>query len=99
MLSVGQDLPEAGEELDPGPLSQGGRDVTQLHQGVQQSPSLTYTHTPSLITMTTEVNISIGMHPDCSLQSRQVAEEQLGDEEEKGGSRREEWRAQGRRRV
>lgn len=41
LLPVREDLPEAREELNPGPLSQRRGDVTQLDQSVQQRPRLT----------------------------------------------------------
>ena len=44
LLPVGEDLPEAREELNPGLLSQRGGDVAELHQSVQQSPRLKEIH-------------------------------------------------------
>lgn len=40
LLPVGENLPEAREELNPGPFSQRRRDVTKLNQSVQQRPRL-----------------------------------------------------------
>lgn len=41
LLAVREDLPEAREELNPGPLSQRRGDVTKLNQSVQKGPRLT----------------------------------------------------------
>ena len=41
LLPVREDLPEAREELNPGPLGQRRGDVTKLDQSVQKSPRLT----------------------------------------------------------
>lgn len=41
LLPVREDLPEAREELNPGPLSQRRGDVTKLNQSVQKGPRLT----------------------------------------------------------
>lgn len=40
LLPVGQNLPEAREELNPGPFSQRRRNVAKLNQSVQQRPRL-----------------------------------------------------------
>lgn len=40
LLSVRQDLPQPGEELDPGLLSQRGGDVAELDEGAEQGSRL-----------------------------------------------------------
>lgn len=40
LLSVGQDFPEPREELDPGLLSQRGRNVAELNEGTEQCSRL-----------------------------------------------------------
>lgn len=41
LLPVGENLPEAREELNPGPLGQRRGDVTELNQGIEKCPRLT----------------------------------------------------------
>ena len=40
LLSVRQDFPQSGEELDPRLLSQRGGDVAELDEGAQQGSRL-----------------------------------------------------------
>lgn len=40
LLSVRQDLPQPGEELDPCLLGQRGGDVAELHEGAEQGSRL-----------------------------------------------------------